>query len=181
MKKSFHILITLTLLNMLGGGLLWYGYTSILKAKVKETDLRSQLQEENQKGQKIAALRQTLASAAKDKEQLERYLIDSNDENQIQLIARIERLGTTTGAQVVTNSFDLQPLKPPVIHGEYSVTGTWGQVYHFLRLMEEFPSRITISRYDIRLTPANPTIKNSHDVWSGTMSIDFASLKQSPS
>jgi Tfp pilus assembly protein PilO len=181
MKKSLHILIVLALLNMVGGGLLWYGYTSIQEIKDKETDLRSQLQEENQKGQKIAALRQTLSSAAKDKEQLEHYLVDSNDENQIQLIARIERLGTTTGAQIVTNSFDLQPLKPPAIHGEYSVTGSWGQLYHFLRLMEEFPSRVTISRYDIRLTPANPTIKNSQDIWSGTMSVDFASLKQNPS
>lgn len=180
MKKTLNILIVLALLDLIGGGLFWYGYTKIGDIKQSETDIRAQLAEEKQKGQKLEALRNTLASAAKDREQLERYLVDPSDENQIQLIARVEHLGTsTTGAEVTTTSFDFQTTsKPPVLHGEFTVKGTWNRLFRFLRLMEEFPSRLVINRYDIRLVPSAAEVKPSQEEWAGTLSLDFAGLKQ---
>ncbi len=180
MKKSLNILIVLVLLDLFGVGLLWYGYTTIQGMKQKETDIREQLQEEGQKWQKIANLKQTLAAATKDREQLERYLIDSSDENQIKLIAQIEHLGASTGLLVTTNTFDLQTTKTPLLHGDFALTGTWTQLFHFMRLIEEFPSRVVITRYDIGLTPSTSLLKPTQDNWTGSMSIDFASLKQNP-
>lgn len=180
MKKTLNILIVLALLDLTGGGLFWYGYTKIGDIKQNETDLRAQLTEEKQKGQKLDALRSTLASAAKDREQLERYLVDPSDESQIQLISRVEHLGTsTTGVEVTTASFDPQfASKPPALHGEFTMNGTWNQLYRFLRLMEEFPARLIISRYDIHLVPSAPDAKSAQENWAGTISVDFAGLKQ---
>lgn len=181
MKKTLNILIVLALLDLVGGGLFWYGYTKMVDIKQSETDLRAQLAEEKQKGQKLDALRNTLASAAKDREQLERYLVDPSDENQIQLIARIEHLGTsTTGVEVTTTSFDFQSTaKPPVLHGEFSVNGSWDKLYRFLRLMEEFPGRLVINRYDIHIVPSvTPEVSGNQENWAGGISVDFAGLKQ---
>jgi Tfp pilus assembly protein PilO len=174
MKKSLNILIVLAVLDLALLGALWYGYTSMQDIKTEESDLRAQLAEESQKGQKLKALRDTLAAASKDKEQLERYLVDPSDENQIQLISRIERLATTTGVTITTNSFDLVQAKPPALHGEFAVDGSWKQIYRFLRLIEEFPTRVVISRYDIHV--ANQPGKSDH--WAGSIVIDFLSLSQ---
>jgi Tfp pilus assembly protein PilO len=179
MKKTLNILIVLALLDFAGAGLFWYGYTKMTEIKQEENDLRAQLAEEKQKGQKLETLRKTLASAAKDREQLERYLVDPSDESQIQMIARVERLGTsTTGVEVTTTSFDYQPAaKPPVLHGEFAVSGSWAELYRFLRLMEEFPARVVINRYDIHTAPlADPKITKEN--WAGGISVDFAGLKQ---
>ncbi len=180
MKKTLNILIVLALLNIAGAVICWYGYTKMVDIKTEESNLRSQLAEENQKGRKLDALRKTLESAGKDREQLERYLIDPSDESQIQLIARVEHLGTsTTGVEIITSNFDYQPAaKPPILHGDFAITGTWKQLYRFLRLMEEFPSRVVINRYDIRAAPLSPEVgKSSRDNWTGGISVDFAGLK----
>jgi Tfp pilus assembly protein PilO len=180
MKKISNILIVLALLDAIGVGIFWYGYTKVVDIKESETNLRSQLAEEKQKGQKLDALRNTLTSAAKDRAQLERYLIDPSDENQIQLISRVEHLGTTTtGVEVTTTSFDFQSsAKPPVLHGEFAVSGTWSRLYRFLRIMEEYPSRVVINRYDIHSTPSAAADKSNQEIWTGGISVDFAGLKQ---
>lgn len=180
MKKTLNILIVLALLDAVGAGFFWYGYTQMADIKQHESDLRSQLAEEQQKGRKLDALRSTLASAAKDREQLERYLIDPSDENQIQLIAQIEQLGLkTSGVAVTTTSFDyLAASKVPTLHGEFTMNGTWKEMYHFLRLIEEFPTRITVNRYDIHSAPRTDSTSPNLDNWAGSISIDFAGLKQ---
>ncbi len=179
MKNILVILSVLIVLDLAGAAGLWFGYSRIEQAKASEQELRADLAEENQKGQRLAALRQTLAAAAKDKEQLESYLIDPSDENQIKLIAAIERLGaTTTGVSVTTSSFDLTQTKPPVLHGDYSLEGSWQGLYHFLRLIEEYPSRVVITRFDVRASQS-PAAGSSAAIekWVGAISIDFASLK----
>ena len=181
MKKTLNILIVLALLNITGAALFWYGYGKMLDLKTEESDLRAQLADEKQNGKKLDALRNTLASAAKDREQLERYLIDPSDENQILLIAKVENIGTTTtGVDVVTTTFDYQPAaKPPLLHGEFTLNGSWRQVHRFLRLIEEFPARLVINRYDVHLVSSTPVPgKSGQDNWGGNISVDFSGLKQ---
>lgn len=181
MKKTLNILVVLALVNLAGAVLFWYGYSKMLDIKTEESDLRAQLVDEKQKGKKLDALRSTLASAAKDREQLGRYLVDPSDEDQIQLIAKMENIGTTTGVGVVTTSFDYQPVaKPPLLHGEFTLDGSWKQLYRFLRLMEEFPARVVINRYDVHMVSSSLVAgKSGQDNWGGNISIDFSGLKQS--
>ena len=180
MNKTLNILIVLALLNMIGGGLLWYGYAHMQNMKDSESALLTELSGENLKGQKMVALRQTLASAEKERETLEKFLIDPSEENQIKLISQIEKLGTTTGAFIDTTSFDRTASVPPSLHGNFSIRGKWGELYHFLRLIESYPSRVFIGSYDAHIEheAQKQTLGSSDaDVWVGTISIDLISLK----
>ena len=176
MSRIVQFIIILTALNILGGGFLWYGYSNMQDNKSKEKDLRSQLAEENQKDQKFNALKDTLKIAARDKESLEKYLLDPSEESQIKLISQMEQLGSsTTGTLVNTTSLDLTSGQPKSLHGEFTISGTWSQLYYLLRLIEVFPTRIVIRRFEI---------KNNADImfparWTGTLSLDFVSLKPS--
>ena len=178
MKKVLNILIVLSCLDLVGIGAFWYGYSSLQDLKAHETDLRSQIADQDQQAQKLAALKGTLTAAIKERTDLEHFLVDPSDENQISLISEIEGLGTTTGASLETTSFALVDGTPPLLHGEFAVGGTWSQLYRVLRLIESYPSRVVVDRYDIHLTTISDPGKPSVDRWDGTLGIDFAALKQ---
>ena len=172
MSRILQFVIVLVVLNISGAGILWYGYTNMQDNKAKEADLRSQLAEENKKGEKLNSLKETLQLAEKDKEALEKYLFDPSEESQIKLISQMEQFGSsTTGALVNTTSLELSGSK---LHGEFAISGTWNQLYYFLRLVEVFPTHIVINRFEVR--NANDS-KNTYDHFTGTLSLDFVSLR----
>ena len=183
MRKIINLFIVLSLLDIVGAGLLWYGYLYIQSEKNKETELRVQISEESQKGQKLATLKRTLASANKDHQELVQFLIDPSEENQIQLISGIEKLGSST-AQISaeTTSFELTATAPIALRGSLTLKGSWRRLYHFLRLIEEYPSRAMIDRLDISYSPSGPTPegKKPLDIWSGSITITLSALKALP-
>lgn len=173
MRRIFNIVIILSLVDLLGGGLLWYGYTTMQDKKTEEVGIRRSLLEENQKEQKLALLRHSIDLATDDQKKLEKYLFDPRDENQIQFISQMEQLGLkTTGALVETRSLDRGA---SAVHGEFSLIGTWSQMYHVLRLIEEIPTHLVISKFNMQHTN-NSAAKVEGDAWSGGISIDLVSL-----
>ena len=86
MSRILQFVVLLVVLNIVGAGILWYGYANMQDNKTKEAELRSQLAEENKKGEKMNSLKDTLRFVEKDKESLEKYLLDSSEESQIKLI-----------------------------------------------------------------------------------------------
>ena len=60
MKHILNILILLLVLDAAGVGGLWYGYSRTLDSKIKETELRDEINQEGQKGKKLLKLRQNL-------------------------------------------------------------------------------------------------------------------------
>lgn len=185
MSRILQILIVLAVLNVMGAGLLWFEYTSMQDKKVQEADLRNQLAEEIQKNQKLATLKKTLESAEAERVLLEKFLFDPSEESQIALISQMELLGSvTTGALVTTMSLDLTSGDPRSLNGNFTVSGTWGELYHLLQLVESFPTHVVINRFELRLSPeaANPNPllpKSSLDKWAGSLSASFVSLKSS--
>lgn len=178
-------MIVLLVLNLLGLGFLWYGYSSMMDKKVKEGDLRSQIAEENLKGLKLKILSDTLVSAERDREALEKYLLDPSEESQIDLISRMEHMGSsTTGTLVNTTSLDLAGSQPKILHGEFAVSGTWSRLFYLLRLVEALPTKVVINRFVINSNPnvvsGETPVINGFERWSGTLSLDFASLKSTP-
>ncbi len=177
MSRIFQIFIVLLVLDLSGLGLLWYGYSNMQSKKDEETALRASIAKEGEKGQKLAALRRTLALAEKDRALLRGYLFDPSIENQIRFISMLEQFGTsTTGALVETRSLDLTLSAPQLIRGDFTLTGTWSQLYHFLRIVESLPLRININRFDMKRTEA-PTVLKPFETWSGSLSMDIVGLK----
>lgn len=173
MRSTLNMLIVLLVLDLAGLGGLWYGYTIMQEGKEEAITLQKGLDEEEQKGQGVADMRRTLSLAEKDYQLLAPYLYDASEESQIRFISEIEGLGiSTTGALVETRTFDLVSGTPKSFHGEFSLTGTWSQLYRFLRLIEEFPGRIVVGRFDVRAANAG--------TWEGGMTLDLISLKLAP-
>ena len=181
MKRTLNIVVILLVIDLLGSGGLWYGYSSMLEVKVNESNLVDQLNQEALKGKKLNALRQTINSVGKQRDELEKFLIDPSNENQILLLNSFEQLGaSTTGLSVDISRFELGD-NPKVIHADAGFKGTWAQVFHFLRLIEEYPSRVTINKFDANINrgivvePGKPAVP---DQWAGNISFDLVGIKQ---
>jgi Tfp pilus assembly protein PilO len=174
MRRTLNILIVLLILNLIGGGLLWLGYTQIEEGKQTKAALRQELLVENQKGDKLKSLRRTLSLAENDREAMERYLFDPSEENQIKFLSLLEELGLqTTGAAVVTSSFDVSNSDPRTVHTELAVSGSWKELYHLLRLIESLPTHVAVDRYTIMRKEAIGGV----DLWQGGLAFGIMSVK----
>lgn len=177
MRRTLQILSVLLVLDLIGGGLLWFGYSNMQNKKTEKGDIQKELALENQKGIKLKSLQRTLALAEQDHVTLEKYLFDPSEESQITFLSLLERFGVkTTGAEVVTSTFNLTLTEPKGIHAELAISGTWKQLYHLLRIIEALPTHVVISRYTV--TRENTTIGGSEtSPWKGVLTFDIMSLK----
>lgn len=172
MKGLLRTLIILLVIDLIGVGGIWFGYTLIQDKKSEETTLQAQITEEIQEGYKNIALARTLASVKEDRAELQKFLYDPSEEGQIEFVSQIEKLGTTTtGAIVETQSLVLTKDKEPSIRGDFTIRGSWENMYYFLRFIEEFPSRLVINRF-------SAAYSNSDKLWSGGTQIDLRGLKE---
>ena len=171
MKSTLRLLAILLILDILGGVAFWFGYTSMQVKKNEEIELRKQLVEENDKGKKLTALQRSLSSVAKEHAELSAFLYDPSEEGQLAFVSEIESLGTSTSrALVETASFAIGADEPAGFRGSFSMKGTWGEIFHFIRLLEEYPSNLIITRFDVRNAQTDKK-------WMGSVSINLNSIK----
>ncbi|HEY9585848.1 MAG TPA: type 4a pilus biogenesis protein PilO [Candidatus Paceibacterota bacterium] len=177
MKDIPRILIVLVVLDMLGLGVLWFGYSTMGTKKEEGIKLRQELADEKQKAVQFVTLGKVLKQIEKESGVLEKYLYSPGEESQINFVSKIEALGAPTGILLGTKSLDLVPGTEPNFHGEFTLKGRWEEIYHFLRLVEEFPARIVVKHFSISAQGQ----KNVMTVtWNGTMSIDLTSVRNTP-
>lgn len=177
MTRIYNFIIVLTVLNLAGAAGLWWALGTMQEKKDEETGIRRQLVEESQKAKKLTMLKKTLVLADKEHEKLYPFLFDQSAESQIKFVSQMEALGTsTTGALVDTKSLTLSDTDPKKFTGEFAISGTWPELYQLLRLTEEFPSRIVISRFDIH-EDQNDTSVGAR--WMGSLGIELRSLRKS--
>jgi len=175
MKRELRILIVLLVLDILGIGGFWFGYTMMGTKETERTQLQGELIEEKQKTAQSGSLQKTLKQAEKEHGALAQYFYDAREESQIRFVSQIENLGTSTsGALVETKSFELIGGGSPRFHSEIAFSGTWSEAYHFLRLIETFPARVIINRF----SASGSTNGTDEERWSGSVSIDVVSLKK---
>ena len=93
MPRITKIIIIFLLVDIIGAGLLWYGYTSMQDKKTEESGIRKDLALEAEKGEKMVALQHSLDLAEPDRQALEQYLFDPSDESLIKFISQMEGLG----------------------------------------------------------------------------------------
>lgn len=177
MRKLLQLLIVLVVLNALALGGLWYGFSLMQDKKAAEAKLRGDIADEQQKWKKVAVLRRTLVLAENDRAAYAKYFYDSSEESQIKFISEIEHLGTTTGAMVKTEAFEYSAQDPKSFRATFSMSGSWGQLYHMLRLVEEYPGRMVIDRFDAREIPLDTDHKSPY--WSGAIAVELMSIRAS--
>jgi hypothetical protein len=174
MKRSLRILITLLFLNVATIAALVYCVSLMQAKRDSETQLQLELAAERQKSDQSTQLKRTLAAAEKEHTEMSKFFVDPSDEGQISFVSQIERLGTqSSGIKIETKSIDLSTDVPHSLHGIFSVEGSWSGVYHFIRLLEVYPSHLVITRLDLHGSPLS-------DNWTGEVSISVNSLKSLP-
>lgn len=175
MKRPLILISILSVISVLGMAGLWYGSATMQEKKDAEKQLRADLLDEGQKWKKLAVLRRSLILAEGNRRDFEKYFYDSSEESQIAFVSKIEQLGTsTTGAIVETRSLDLVQ-KPLSFRGVFTITGSWHQLYHVLRLVEEYPGRIIIDRFNVK--EGTPDKDHKEPLWIGTLQVELISIK----
>jgi Tfp pilus assembly protein PilO len=171
MTRIRNIVIVLLVLDLITLSALWFGYMTMQEKKAEEVSLLKERATEEQKGKKLTTVRRTLDLIDKDYTELQRFLYEPTDEGQIKFLSSIEQLGTTTGVSVDTKSLVLATQKQKSFQGVFALSGTWGAFYHFLRLIETFPARLIITRFDMRGSQDTNT-------WTGILNLELTSLLQ---
>jgi len=175
MKGTLRILAILVILDILGSGALWFGYSTMGAKSEEAVKLRQELAGERQKAGQFVTLRKILKQAQKERDVINKYLYDPGEESQINFVSAIETLGIpSTGLFVKTNSLDFVPGEAPSFRGEFALKGTWQEMYHFLRLIEEFPARTIIRRFNVSLLDEKNV---TTALWNGAIGIDLTSIK----
>lgn len=172
MSRIIITIIVLVLVDTLTAGLLWYGYTTMQTKKSDEAKQQEELREEATKREKLNALSRSIALAEEDRKLLAKYLFDPSEENQIRFISQMEALGASTGASVTISSLALSGNK---VHAEFMLKGTWPEIYHTLRLVEELPTRTEVNRFSASRSASGG--QENSDEWSGNLSLDIISLR----
>jgi len=162
------IFLALLALDLAGVGALWYGSVAIQKMKNEEVVLMQELLSEDQEKQRAVGLRKVLASTEANRKVLAQYIFKPTDEDQIRFITNIEQFGTSTSGAVI-ETVGLNSAKPGILSGDFSIKGSWAQVYHAIRLIEEFPARVVITKIETR--------EDGSGQWSGTIKLDLLSLQ----
>lgn len=174
MKRTLSILVFLLVADLALGGAFWFGYSAISEQKEKETQLRRDLADEVRKVAQQAALRRALKQAESERALLAKYFYDQDEESQIKFVADLEALGLpASGALVQTGSLGLSGGATPSFHGELMLKGAWGEIHHFLRLLETFPARLIIRRFTAQSSGSTEFAAE----WSGSVGLDLVSLK----
>jgi len=108
MKRLINIIIALSVLNLVGLGIFWFEYSTIQTKRGEETRLRKEIADEREKGIEFTATQKVVTQAQKESGALQKYFYDPAEESQVEFVAAIEALGSSTShAHVVVNRFSV--------------------------------------------------------------------------
>src|SRR3989338_2655717 len=174
MKRLINIIIALSVLNLVGLGIFWFEYSTIQTKRGEETRLRKEIADEREKGIEFTATQKVVTQAEKESGALQKYFYDPAEESQVEFVAAIEALGSSTShALVETKSLDLIGGALPGFRGEFIIKGTWSELFHFLRLIETFPAHVVVNRFSVSAPDKTSTLSS----WTGGINIDLVGLK----
>lgn len=126
------------------GGFAWYGVSAIITLKGESDVARGEFQSWIRKSKQVLSLRKTLDRAAAVDASLQEFSFTVTDENQIQLISDLERIGRVTGAKAEVKDLEVSPDSTSV-SGSLTFIGDWKSVYHALEALEVYPFKMFIS------------------------------------
>lgn len=172
MSRIIITIIILLVIDICAAGLLWFGFTTMQEKKSDEAKHREEIFEEGQKGQRLTALSRSIELAEADRKLLTKYLFDPREENQIRFISQIEGLRASTGAIVTVSALSVSGNR---VRADVTLKGSWTQLFHTLRLVEELPTRMLVNRFSVSRVNTAEGQENS-DAWSGSLSLEIISL-----
>ncbi len=149
MQKRTYITLAISIVLALVLGIaVWYGVSAIITLKNESDVSRGEFQSWIRKSKQVLSLRKTLDRAAAVDASLQEFSFTVTDENQIQLISDLERIGKVTGAKAEVRDLEVAP-DSTSLSGSLTFTGEWGNVYHALAALEAYPVKFYLSDVSI--------------------------------
>jgi hypothetical protein len=153
-KRTYITLTVAALLAIIFGGIVWYGVDAITTLKGESDAARGEFQSWIRKSKQVLSLRKTLDRAAAVDASLQEFSFSVTDENQIQLISDLERIGKVAGVKAEVRDLEVAPDSTSVA-GSLSFIGDWKSVYHAIAALEVYPFKIFVS--DVTINEDTPT------------------------
>ncbi|HXK37730.1 MAG TPA: hypothetical protein VJ579_01550 [Candidatus Paceibacterota bacterium] len=153
-KRTYITLIVAALLAVILGGIVWYGIDAITTLKGESDTARGEFQSWIRKSKQVLSLRKTLDRAVAVDASLQEFSFTVTDENQIQLISDLERIGRVTGVKAEVRDLEVAA-DSSSIAGSLSFIGEWKNVYHAIAALEVYPFKLFIS--DITISEDSPS------------------------
>ncbi len=131
-------------------------------------------QTETERRNDIVTLNTSLAEVAPDRTLLETHFAQSSDV--VPFLNTIGQLGAPVGATVVISSVETSTDNSSLVV-DLKATGTFGQVYKFLTLLENSPYEISFNSMDMHelVVPTTPNEKVGISQWEGDFEIQLLS------
>jgi hypothetical protein len=157
-KRTYVTLIIAVLFALILGGFTWYAVDAVITLKNESDAARGEFQSWIRKSKQVLSLRKTLDRAAAVDSSLQQFSFTVTDENQIQFISDLERIGRVTGAKADVRDLEVAPDFTSV-SGSLSFIGDWKSVYHALAALEVYPVKIFVS--DVTINPDQSQVTSS--------------------
>lgn len=151
MRPVLKQLIVLLIIDITCGAALWYGYMLAADKKAAERELRAELVAEKEKNLQLSSMQKMLVQAKDRRQKLDQYLYSGSDLGQIKFLSELERLGRSVpGITLEVGTFEYAKTNPPSFNATVALVGPYSAIYQALRLFEEYPTNIVITRMEIR-------------------------------
>ncbi len=173
--SSSITLLILSLLVILGGAGLWYGYGNLMAMKDHETDMKQQIAEEESRSERLSALKNAFGKTAEEKQELSEYFYLTTEDDWLRFATDMETLTRAAGVDAKSSIGGFSP-NGGVFTDEIKFSGTWDQSYRMHRMLESFPARLIIRSFSLQTDTGSSQTPSSK--WQGIVSIELKSTKK---
>lgn len=178
MKPVYMIAGVVLSLNVLLGGGLWYALGVVDNLRAEEARLRQEIARANADRDSAATLAEMLRTTANDRAKLDAYFYEHNVEEGLRFVKEIEALARRAGVTMTTSMADFSDSEPEApFRMDLQISGTWPQYYHFIRMLETFPARVTIGQVNAQQGSVSAGSGEGGALWSGGVSMQLTSVK----
>lgn len=175
MKPVIVTLSVVLLLDLALAGGLYFGWDRLASAKSESAAVRQEIATERMNATKSTTLTQTLAAIAPLRARLHEFFYIHDDEDGLRFVKEIESLARIAGVDAYVQGADFAGSAPnTVFRMNIRFAGSLANVYRYLGLLESFPARIALVRYNIRVEERG----SSEEKWGGDVSVELRSIRE---
>jgi hypothetical protein len=173
-NKTLIVVGTLSLIALLFGGVIIYGFSILADWKGQEHSLRQDLAQEDVRLKRLGILKSGFELVKQDEVQLQGYFFQDSEEDWLRFVTSMEEVARSSGVKTVTSAPDYVSGKPFLV--DMTITGSLEQCYRFMKLLESFPARLSLSKFALQ-SEGNPKDMKSDSKWNGSISIELESIR----
>lgn len=177
-KKIIISIIFVLLVNFVGFAASFFVFSKIFSEKELVKDIKQKLQSNEKKIKDSALLRKEIISISQDKEKID--LLFLKEQEIINLIEKFESVASESGVDLKINSISFAGEDKSQPHFNMAAEGSFGQIFKYVTLLENFPYILEIDRLNLQKTESGASgDKNIQNKWRVNFEIILKTYEKS--